>query len=151
MPFELRDAGPEDAPALADIHLRARAAAGDAFPPPAHADEELLPHLLQDVLPVAEVRLLLRDGVPVGYATLEGDLLADLYVAPDEQGSGAGTVLLDDAKARRPEGLRLWVFESNCAARGFYERRGFVVVGGTDGDNDEGAPDLLMRWPGADR
>jgi hypothetical protein len=26
------------------------------------------------------------------------------------------------------------------------ERHGFVVVGGTEGDNEEGAPDLRMEW-----
>ena len=28
----------------------------------------------------------------------------------------------------------------------FYRRHGFEVVGRTDGDNEEGAPDLRMEW-----
>jgi ribosomal protein S18 acetylase RimI-like enzyme len=142
----LRRAGAEDAPALSRIHLTARAAAGSAFPPPVHADAEYLPHLLADVLPHAEVWVAERDGVPVGMLVLEDDLLGDLYVAPDAQGTGIGSALVAHAKARRPQGLRLWVFVSNVLARSLYERLGFVVVGGTDGDNEEGAPDLLMRW-----
>lgn len=50
------------------------------------------------------------------------------------------------AKERRPAGLGLWVFASNTGAVRFYERHGFAVVGGTDGDNEEGAPDLRMQW-----
>ncbi|WP_375388413.1 GNAT family N-acetyltransferase [uncultured Amnibacterium sp.] len=145
--IELTRAGADDAPALARIHLRARAAAGPAFPPPVHADEDLLPHLLRDVLPAAEAWLARIDGEPVGYAVLEGDdLLADLYVDPVAQRRGVGDALLMHARARRPRGLTLWVFTTNTGAQGFYSRRGFRVVGGTPGDNEEGAPDLRMRW-----
>jgi GNAT superfamily N-acetyltransferase len=146
--IELTRAGADDAPALARIHLAARSAAGDAFPPAVHPDEEYLPHLLADVLPRADVRIARQGGEPVGLLVLEGDLLADLYVAPAAQGRGVGTALLEHAKRLRPSGLRLWVFVSNTPARAFYARHGFVVAGGTEGDNEEGAPDLLLRWPG---
>lgn len=142
----VRRASAEDAPALARIHLDARRAAGSALPPPVHADEEYLPHLVEDVLPSADVRLGEIEGRPAGLLVLDGDLLADLYVAPALQGRGVGTALLEEAKTLRPEGLRLWVFASNTPAQRFYSRNGFAVVGGTDGDNEEGAPDLLMRW-----
>ena len=147
--IELTRAGADDAPALAHIHLASRAAAGAAFPPPVHPDEDYLPHLLADVLPHAEAALARLDGEPAGFLVLEGDLLADLYVAPAAQGRGVGTALLEHAKRLRPGGLRLWVFVSNAPARTFYARHGFVVAGGTDGENDEGAPDLLLRWPGS--
>jgi hypothetical protein len=39
----------------------------------------------------------------------------------------------------RPEHLDLWAFQSNTAARRFYERRGFVSVDTTDGENEERA------------
>jgi ribosomal protein S18 acetylase RimI-like enzyme len=78
---------------------------------------------------------------------LKDDLLDSLYVAPDAQGQGIGTRLLELAEQRRPAGLRLWVFASNAPARAFYERHGFVVIGGSDGEaNEEGAPDLLLGW-----
>lgn len=147
--IELTRAGADDAPALARIHLSARAAAGDAFPPAVRPDDDYLPHLLADVLPHAEVWIARCDGAPAGLLVLDGDLLDDLYVAPEAQGHGVGTALLAHARRRRPDGLRLWVFASNAAARAFYVRRGFVVAGGTDGDNEEGAPDLLLRWDGS--
>ena len=60
-----------------------------------------------------------------------------------------GTRLLDVAKAERPAGLDLWAFQSNTGARRFYERHGFTAVAMTDGDNEEGAPDVRYRWSGA--
>ena len=53
------------------------------------------------------------------------------------------------AKERFPGGMQLWAFRSNTAAIRFYERHGFRQVRWTDGDNDEGEPDVLMEWPGA--
>lgn len=34
-------------------------------------------------------------------------------------------------------------------ARRFYERHGFVVVDATEGDNEEGAPDVCYQWLGS--
>ena len=61
-------------------------------------------------------------------------------------GPGLGTRLLDRAKAERPDGLDLWTFQANTGARRFYERHGFVEVARTDGDNEEGAPDVRLAW-----
>lgn len=144
--IDLRRATEADAPAIARIHLTARAAAGGAFPPPVHADEEYLPHLLADVLPASEVWLAHVAGEPAGFLALDGELLTDLYIAPAAQGTGVGSVLLEHAKQRRPDGLALRVFATNRAAQAFYAGRGFQVVGGSEGDNEEGAPDLLLRW-----
>ena len=146
MTVRLARARLEDAPAIARIHLAARAAAGGAFPPPVHADEEYLPHLLADVLPSSEVWLAHVADEPAGFLALDGQLLSDLCVAPAAQGSGVGSALLDHAKHRRPDGLALRVFATNRPALAFSAARGFHVVGGSDGDDEEGAPDLLLRW-----
>ena len=53
---------------------------------------------------------------------------------------------LDVAKAERPEGLTLWAFVANEGALRFYAREGFVEVARTDGDNEEGLPDVMLRW-----
>lgn len=63
-------------------------------------------------------------------------------------GAGIGEVLLAQAKRLRPRGLQLWTFQSNTGARRFYERHGFVAVEQTDGDNEEGAPDVRYEWRG---
>jgi chorismate mutase len=70
-----------------------------------------------------------------------------LYVDPGHQGEGIGSVLVDLAKSLRPDGLRLWVFQSNLGARRLYARHGFVEVEETDGStNEEQAPDVRMEW-----
>ena len=84
------------------------------------------------------------DDEPVAFCAVgpDGDL-DHLYVSSAHTGAGLGGRLLTLAQERHPEGLALWVFASNTGAVRFYERQGFVVVGGTDGDNEEGAPDVL--------
>lgn len=93
------------------------------------------------------------DGRVVGFLAIEysrtmrGETLEKLYVEPDEQGRGVGTALLEQAKALRPGGLHLWVFQKNTGARRFYERHGFRLVKLTDGaDNMEHEPDALYAW-----
>jgi ribosomal protein S18 acetylase RimI-like enzyme len=78
---------------------------------------------------------------------LDDTWLDDLYVAPRRAGRGIGSALLDLAKALRPGGFGLWVFEMNGPARRFYERHGLVPVERTDGSgNEERAPDVRYAW-----
>ena len=66
---------------------------------------------------------------------------------PGQQGRGAGSVLLERAKARSAGVLRLWAFQRNERARCFYERRGFRAVRFGDGsENEENEPDVLYEW-----
>jgi GNAT superfamily N-acetyltransferase len=67
-------------------------------------------------------------------------------VLPDWTGRGIGARLLDLAKVLRPDRLELWTFAANIGARRFYERHGFLAVDATDGDNEEGAPDVRYEW-----
>jgi len=77
---------------------------------------------------------------------LANDSVEQLYVGPGHTGHGIGGQLISLAKEQRPEGLQLWTFESNVDARRFYERHDFVATGSTDGDNEEGAPDVRYEW-----
>jgi GNAT superfamily N-acetyltransferase len=80
---------------------------------------------------------------------LDAPVLERIYVEPDEQNRGVGSLLLDKAKELRPDGLYLWVFQKNVGARRLYERHGFKLVKITDGaDNMEREPDALYSWPG---
>ena len=143
----LRPGTLDDAPAVAEVHLASRRAA--AMPPSVHADPEFLPFLTDRMATdegwVAEV-----DGEVVGYLRMTPTWLDDLYVAPEHAGQGIGSALLDVAKARRPDGFSLWVFEMNAPARAFYARHGLVEREHTDGrDNEEQSPDLRMSWGGS--
>ena len=59
----------------------------------------------------------------VGFLTLQGDRLQQLFVAPDLQGRGIGKQLLDFVKAQRPNGFYLTTPTKGRAAL-FYEREG---------------------------
>ena len=75
-----------------------------------------------------------------------GDVwIEQLYVHPAWNSRGLGSRLLELAKRERSR-LELWTFQSNAGARRFYERRGFVAVTATDGDNEEGEPDIRYHW-----
>ena len=142
----LRPAGPEDAAAVADVHLAARRSA--AMPPGIHTEDEvrgwLAARVAEDPVWVAE-----RGGSVVGYARFPDAWLDDLYVHPDHAGQGIGSALLDLVKAQRPDGFCLWVFEINDPARRFYRAHGLVELERTDGHaNEERAPDIRMAWPG---
>ena len=82
----------------------------------------------------------------VGMIAFAPGWVEQLYVMPGWQCRGVGRALLDLAKATNSE-LRLWTFQRNLQARGFYERQGFVTIDETDGSaNEEREPDVLYRW-----
>jgi chorismate mutase/GNAT superfamily N-acetyltransferase len=148
----VRPATPEDADALATLYLDSREAAYPAVPPSVHPPDAVRRwwRARLDAAPAdaVDVWLAQRDDELVGLLLLERDWLHSLYVAPAMTGQGVGTVLLDVAKALRPTGLGLWVFQSNTIAQRFYRRHGFGEVRRTDGsENEEHAPDVEMAWP----
>ncbi len=149
--LHLRPATPDDALALAAVHIASRRGAVPAMPPPVHTDDETRDWVREWLAGRDEVWVAEVAGAAVGYARLSPGWLDDLYVLPEHSGRGIGGALLDVAKSLRPDGFALWVFESNKPARSFYRRRGLVELEHTDGSgNEEQAPDLRMAWPGTD-
>lgn len=145
----LRPATAADLPALARMHLAARRAAGDAFPPGVHGDDDVLAWVSGWDLTTCDVWVATHAGHVAGYSRSTLTWLDDLYVHPDHQGSGVGSALFETVTARRPDGFCLWVFESNAPARAFYRRRGCLELERTDGrGNEEQAPDIRVAWPG---
>ena len=79
-----------------------------------------------------------------------GEEVGQLYTRPDCIGKGAGTQLIEAAKASGVAVLQLWCFQANARARRFYEARGFRAIQFTDGaDNEERTPDVRYRWESA--
>ena len=147
----LRPVVPEDLPAIAELHIRVRAAAYPAMPHGIHPDHEARAWVAGWDLSTFDVWVAELGGELAGYARSDREWLDDLYVEPGVQGSGVGSALLDLVKAQRPAGFCLWVFESNEPARLFYRARGLVDLERTDGSaNEEKAPDIRMAWPGSD-
>lgn len=148
----LRPAVAEDVGGVTEVYLSARAASAPAMPAPVHDAEAVRGHLAtvreHKEMWVAED----AGGRSVAaFAVLGDHWLDDLYVHPRHQRRGIGSALLDLAKARRPDGFSLWVFETNSTARRFYRRHRLVELERTDGaGNEEHAPDIRMAWPGAD-
>jgi GNAT superfamily N-acetyltransferase len=145
---EIRPARSEDAAAAAALYLRARKAAEPAVPALVHDDADVH-RFFRDVVLVERELWLAVDGEElVALLVLDGDWVDQLYVEPDRTGAGIGSLLVEHAKRQRPDGLRLWTFQSNAGAHRFYERHGFVAVERTDGSgNEEGAPDVRYEWP----
>jgi GNAT superfamily N-acetyltransferase len=75
----------------------------------------------------------LLDGKLVGFAAWSGDLLGQLFIAPEEHGQGIGRGLLLGAEIRmREEGTKLAQLHclvGNARARRFYERNGWTLKG----------------------
>ncbi|HKE78961.1 MAG TPA: GNAT family N-acetyltransferase [Solirubrobacteraceae bacterium] len=139
----IRRGEPADAPVAAEVWLRSRKASVPAIPAPVHDDDEVRAYFAGHVVGNCELWLAEDAGAVVGVLVLGGDWVDQLYVDPSRWGRGIGSALLDVAKRERPGGLRLWTFAGNSGARRFYERHGFVEGARTDGDNEEGAPDVL--------
>lgn len=99
------------------------ASAGDA-------GDECVPRTAQGPLPAGTVAVprLSQGRLPAGFLGSVEQRVEMLFVEPGLRGRGIGTALLEDFGSRHPE-ILLDVNEQNTAARIFYARRGFEVVG----------------------
>lgn len=97
-----------------------------------------------------DVWVAVSDERIVGVLALEGSSEVDrLYVAPEAQGRGVGTALLEHAKSLHPDGLTLVTHQRNTGARRFYERHGFVAGRLGLSPPPESEPDVWYSWPGS--
>jgi GNAT superfamily N-acetyltransferase len=143
----IRRAAVEESDMVADLWLRSRKASIPANPAPVHDDEDVRNHFASVVL--AEMEVWVVESVSsdiVALMALFDGWIEHLHVDPALTGRGLGSRLVELAKQRSPQ-LDLWTFQSNHGARRFYERHGFVAVAMTDGDNEEGEPDVRYHWP----
>lgn len=85
------------------------------------------------------------ERAPAGFLARQGTAIHALFVAGRAQRQGLGAALLSDAKARA-ERLELWTFQHNLGAQRFYQRHGFDEIARTQGDNEEGLPDIRYLW-----
>jgi putative acetyltransferase len=146
--LNLRPARPDDAAAIAFVHHTAMRVSLP-FLPELHTLDEVVVWAAGQILPNNQVWVAERDGEVCGYIAFAADWINDLYVLPEVQGQGIGPQLLAKALADGRT-RRLWTFQRNTRARGFYESRGFVLVELTDGSgNEEKEPDALYEWRAA--
>ena len=145
--MEIRRARAADAASVAEVFIASFETLD--FLPRLHTHAEHRAFVRDVVLPRLETWVAEEDGCVVGFVALSTARVEHLYVDPPAHRRGVGTALLDVAKARRPRGFSLWVFQQNTPARRFYETRGLRLVELTDGaGNAERTPDARYEWTG---
>jgi putative acetyltransferase len=144
----IRPARDTDHAALLDLWERSVRATHDFL---TEADVAFFQPLVADGLRGDALELwVLADAAdaPLGFMGLAGDQIEALFLAPEASGRGGGRRLVAHAQALRGGALTLDVNEQNPAARAFYERLGFVVVGRSPLDGTgRPFPLLHMRRP----
>lgn len=86
-----------------------------------------------------------EDGERIqGFAGLEEDYIAGIFVRDGEQSRGIGRELLDFAKGLRSI-LTLNVYQKNSRAVNFYRREGFEIRSESV-DENTGELEYLMEW-----
>jgi putative acetyltransferase len=101
----------------------------------------------KELVPVATITLTERDGVLIGFVTVDRKTryLDQFVVAPEAWGSDVARALMDEAKKQSPTGLDLLVNKDNARAIRFYEKHGFVYAG-EDKNPVSGIAVNKMEW-----
>lgn len=142
----VRAATAADADAVTAAFLAARASAMPWLPR-VHSDAATRHWVEHVVLGRLTTWVADEDDVVLGFAASGPGSLEHLYLLPDRQRQGIGSLLFRHVQERSPVGFTLHVFERNTAARAFYERHGCRVIATGDGsDNEEHEPDVTYRW-----
>jgi ribosomal protein S18 acetylase RimI-like enzyme len=139
----IREASETD---IADIVSVFRSSRAERMPylPSLHSkeeDENYFKGLFQDhtIVVAGEERV-------IGFCVYKEGWIDHLYILPEFQGKGVGSMLLNKAKEAN-DTLQLWVFQKNKDAVKFYESKGFRLAEETDGSaNEEKEPDARYVW-----
>jgi len=94
----------------------------------AHTPERQEEYLRSELKQGKKLYLLL-EGRPVGLVSVQGNLIENLYVLPEEQRKGYGTQLLLFAVGQCGGEPVLWVLSNNRKARALYTKHGFRDTG----------------------
>ena len=145
MHFTLRRATAYDADAITNVYSASFRLL--TFLPMLHTVEEYRWFIANAILKEFEVTVAEDETGIVAFLARRGEEVRLLYTRPDRIGMGAGTQLIDAAKATGIGALELWCFQANERARRFYEARGFRAIRFTDGaENEEQIPDIRYLW-----
>ncbi len=141
----LRRARRNEADAVAAL-FRASKEAAMPYLPDLHTAHEDRAFFRDRVFVDCDVSVAERGGALVGFCAHRPSWIDHLYVHPDHQRSGVGSVLVRHVQQAHDH-IRLWAFQRNVRARAFYEAHGFTCERTTDGrDNEEHEPDALYVW-----
>ena len=100
--------------------------------------------MVREQLLDAEVYVYDMDGRVLGFAGVQGDYLAGIFVDSQFRSEGIGRQFLNRVKEAHPV-LTLNVYQKNEGAVKFYQQEGFQAV--SDGvDEDTGEREYTMVW-----
>jgi len=143
--FRCRPATIEDADGIAAVFSSSFRLL--TFLPTVRTDEERRRFIESVILKTCDVTVAEGEDGIVSFLARDGQEIRLLYTHPASIGAGAGSLLVDVAKASGVAALELWCFQANTRARRFYEARGFRAIRFTDGaDNEEKMPDVRYCW-----
>ena len=94
----------------------------------AHSPQRQMEYL-QTALDDQKKIFMLIDHRPVGIVSVDGDRIANLYVLPEEQKKGYGSMLLEHAISQCKGIPCMWVLSNNTVAQQMYYKRGFRESG----------------------
>lgn len=100
-----------------------------------------------ELVPQAKVVVAESNNQCIGFVTVDpkSGYLDQIVVAPDQWGSAAAAMLVNEAKRVSPQALDLHVNKDNARAIRFYEKHGFARSG-DDVNPVSGRPVDRMSW-----
>lgn len=129
----LRRATAEDAPDVYRlVQTTIRACYADCYTPSVMEGFCRYHNLESIAADIAEgkVHVLTDDNRIVATATLDGSYIGRVYVLPEEQGKGLGTLLMDAMEELAAKaGSATATLDSSTPGKSLYVHRGYVVVG----------------------
>ena len=138
---------PEQLVATVDVWVRAR---WDAQPwleeRLGYTDEQNLAYFRDVVSVEREVWIAMDGEMLLGLIAFTDGEIDQLHVAPEFQGQGVGSALLEKAREMSPGSLGLFTHQRNEKARRFYEAQGFAAVRFGMSDPPENEPDVRYEW-----
>lgn len=167
MDVQVRRAVPEDAPAIAAIHIRGWRVAYRGLVPDEVLDglsvvrrEQFWSEAIAGAHGAGLVLVATNAGAIAGFCAVAmpsrdedtDERVAEIgaiYVDPELWRSGIGTALMGEAvaelRARRLSEVTLWVLAENRQARNFYKRLGFEPDGAEMVHEDSGRTEVRLR------
>ncbi|MDW3711394.1 MULTISPECIES: GNAT family N-acetyltransferase [unclassified Pseudomonas] len=132
MEYLIRTATPDDAAAISQVVLTALAESNARDYPPkviASVQANFGPEQVRGLLAAREVLVAEAAGCVIGTASLDGDMVRTVFVAPGAQGLGVGRRLMEQVEAlARERGVAVLKVPSSITAEGFYAGLGFQAV-----------------------
>jgi len=124
----------EDVPRLFEVRRRSILELAPSGMPVEDAEAwamKLTPAGMEQKLREFEIWIAELDDVIAGWGAICGDVLEQLYTAPEYAGQGVGAALLDRLEAlMRGRGIAAIHAEASSNAKAFYLRRGYRETGG---------------------